>query len=207
MEFSRSRPPAADGAQLRPGQARSRESLERIAAPAQRAPSAGFSQGQRLVIVTDPERRARRRGDLRGARVHRGRFRRLGQPRAGSVHPDGERGDLPPPLPGAGQDPGRRNGDQLAHPLLVDRRRCDCAAHPPRGDRRGTRRRLPWPRGLHRAEELPGHSRRPAADRHGHGRLRATGRRSGSLKRGWVPRADFAHWEAVRYASGCPCRS
>jgi nitroreductase len=34
-----------------------RESLERIAAAAQRAPSAGFSQGQRLVIVTDPDRR------------------------------------------------------------------------------------------------------------------------------------------------------
>ena len=28
--------------------------LERIAATAQRTPSAGFSQGQRLVIVTDP---------------------------------------------------------------------------------------------------------------------------------------------------------
>ncbi|MEP7158151.1 MAG: nitroreductase family protein [Chloroflexota bacterium] len=37
----------------------SRESLERIAAAAQRAPSAGFSQGQRLVIVTDPARRHR----------------------------------------------------------------------------------------------------------------------------------------------------
>ena len=34
-----------------------REVLERIAAIAQRAPSAGFSQGQRLVIVTEPERR------------------------------------------------------------------------------------------------------------------------------------------------------
>jgi nitroreductase len=33
--------------------------LERIAATAQRAPSAGFSQGQRLVIVTDPELRER----------------------------------------------------------------------------------------------------------------------------------------------------
>ncbi|HET9539072.1 MAG TPA: nitroreductase family protein, partial [Candidatus Limnocylindria bacterium] len=30
--------------------------LERIAATAQRTPSAGFSQGQRLVIVTEPER-------------------------------------------------------------------------------------------------------------------------------------------------------
>jgi nitroreductase len=37
----------------------SRESLERIAAAAQRAPSAGFSQGQRLVIVTDPAARQR----------------------------------------------------------------------------------------------------------------------------------------------------
>ena len=37
----------------------SRDQLERIAAAAQRAPSAGFSQGQRIVIVTDPDRRAR----------------------------------------------------------------------------------------------------------------------------------------------------
>lgn len=36
-----------------------REQLERIAAAAQRAPSAGFSQGQRLVIVTEPQRRQR----------------------------------------------------------------------------------------------------------------------------------------------------
>jgi nitroreductase len=36
-----------------------REALERIAAAAQRAPSAGFSQGQRLVVVTEPERRLR----------------------------------------------------------------------------------------------------------------------------------------------------
>lgn len=36
-----------------------REVLERIAATAQRAPSAGFSQGQRLVIVTEPDRRRR----------------------------------------------------------------------------------------------------------------------------------------------------
>jgi FMN reductase [NAD(P)H] len=30
--------------------------IERIARLAQRAPSAGFSQGQRLVVVTDPDR-------------------------------------------------------------------------------------------------------------------------------------------------------
>ena len=34
-----------------------RETLERIVATIRRAPSAGFSQGQRLVVVTDPERR------------------------------------------------------------------------------------------------------------------------------------------------------
>ena len=33
------------------------EVIERIARLAQRAPSAGFSQGQRLVVVTDPARR------------------------------------------------------------------------------------------------------------------------------------------------------
>jgi nitroreductase len=37
----------------------SRTQLERIAVIAQRAPSAGFSQGQRLVIVTEPARRQR----------------------------------------------------------------------------------------------------------------------------------------------------
>jgi nitroreductase len=34
-----------------------RDVLERIARLAQRAPSGGFSQGQRLVVVTDPDRR------------------------------------------------------------------------------------------------------------------------------------------------------
>jgi nitroreductase len=34
-----------------------REVIERIARLAQRTPSAGFSQGQRLVVVTDPQRR------------------------------------------------------------------------------------------------------------------------------------------------------
>jgi nitroreductase len=35
------------------------ESIERIVEAAQHAPSAGFSQGQRLVVVSDPERRHR----------------------------------------------------------------------------------------------------------------------------------------------------
>lgn len=42
-----------------------REVLERIVATAQRAPSAGFSQGQRVVVVTEPERK-RRLAELAG---------------------------------------------------------------------------------------------------------------------------------------------
>lgn len=34
-----------------------RETLERVVGTIRRAPSAGFSQGQRLVVVTEPERR------------------------------------------------------------------------------------------------------------------------------------------------------
>jgi nitroreductase len=36
----------------------SRESIERIVATVRRAPSGGFSQGQRLLVVTDPGTRA-----------------------------------------------------------------------------------------------------------------------------------------------------
>jgi FMN reductase [NAD(P)H] len=36
----------------------SRESIERIVATVRRAPSAGYSQGQRLLVVTEPEGRA-----------------------------------------------------------------------------------------------------------------------------------------------------
>ncbi len=35
------------------------DAIDRIASRAQRAPSAGFSQGQRLIVVTERERRAR----------------------------------------------------------------------------------------------------------------------------------------------------
>jgi nitroreductase len=37
------------------GQSVSEEALRRIVATVRRAPSAGFSQGQRLLVVTDPE--------------------------------------------------------------------------------------------------------------------------------------------------------
>jgi nitroreductase len=41
------------------GESAPREALERVAATVRRAPSAGFSQGQRLLIVDDPELLAR----------------------------------------------------------------------------------------------------------------------------------------------------
>jgi nitroreductase len=46
-----------------------REVIERISAIAQHAPSAGFSQGQRLVVVTDPDVR-RRLGVIGGDDVY-----------------------------------------------------------------------------------------------------------------------------------------
>jgi nitroreductase len=46
-----------------------REVIERIAATAQRAPSAGFSQGQRLVVVTEADRR-RRLAQLSGEAIY-----------------------------------------------------------------------------------------------------------------------------------------
>jgi nitroreductase len=48
-----------------------REVIERIAATAQRAPSAGFSQGQRLVVVTETDRK-RRLAELVGEAFYTG---------------------------------------------------------------------------------------------------------------------------------------
>lgn len=55
------------------GEAIDREKIERIVSTARRAPSAGFSQGQSFVVVTDPETR-KRVGELAGERryVERG---------------------------------------------------------------------------------------------------------------------------------------
>ena len=92
-----------------------REVIERIARLAQRTPSAGFSQGQRLVVVTDPARASRGRPDLRRGGV-RGRLRAVDQRVRRPVHPVRQRGDLPPPLPGAGQD-SRTDGEEIDWPV------------------------------------------------------------------------------------------
>src|SRR5438874_13582036 len=46
-----------------------REKLERIAAAAQRAPSAGFSQGQRIVVVTE-RAQMKRVADIAGEPIY-----------------------------------------------------------------------------------------------------------------------------------------
>ena len=82
-----------------------REVIERIARLAQRTPSAGFSQGQRLVVVTEPERR-REVARICGEEEYEPDFGPVDQRVRRAVHPVRQRVDLPPPLPGAGQ--GRR---------------------------------------------------------------------------------------------------
>ena len=99
-----------------------RETIERIARLAQRAPSGGFSQGQRLVVVTDPDRR-REVARVCGEEFYARRLRPVDQRVRGPVRAVRLRGDLPPPLSGARQGPGGRDRDRLADPVLVGRRR------------------------------------------------------------------------------------
>ena len=170
------------------------EVIERIARLAQRTPSAGFSQGQRLIVVTDPERR-REVARICGEDEMVADFGAVGQRVRGPVHPVRQRGDLPPSLPGARQDPGRRHRDRLAGPVLVGRHRGDDAEHHAGRGRRGTRLRL------HRARTSTGcgptSASRTNSSRSGSCRSAGRSPTSGhpSLKRGWVPFEDFAHRE------------
>ena len=168
-----------------------RDVIERIARLAQRTPSAGFSQGQRLIVVTEPERR-REVARLCGEEEYEADFGRavdLGMRRA--VHPVRLRGGLPPALPGARQAPGRRHRDRLADPLLVGRRRRDDAERHARGGQRGSRLRVR----RHRRGRLgaaPGVARHP-------GRIH---RRSASCRSG-----ARCPTSAHRRSSGAGCRS
>ena len=117
----------------------SRQALERIVATVRRAPSAGYSQGQRLLVVTDPEKRTElaRIMSASGWTTVDDRepwLESAAGPRSG-LH---ARGRLPRALPARGQ--ARRDrwrGDRLAGPVLVRRcRRCADDA-PARSHRRG----------------------------------------------------------------------
>jgi nitroreductase len=173
----------------------SRESLERIAAAAQRAPSAGFSQGQRLIIVTDPDRRHRLaeladEADYVAAgfdpwisrapaifvpcvseAIYHARYQ---QP--DKLEDDGTEIDWP--IPYWYVDVGATA--MLILLAAVDEGLAAGFLGLPEYD--GLRRELDIP-----PDQQPiglitvGH---PSADR-----------KSGSLKRGWIPRDDFVHWE------------
>ncbi len=173
----------------------SRESLERIAAAAQRAPSAGFSQGQRVVIVTEPERRHRvaeiceepayvKAGfdawvsrapalfiPTVSEQIYHARYQEPDK-----IQEDGT--EINWPIPYWYTDVGATA--LLIHLAAIDE-----------GMAAGFL-------GLADYTELKGylgipHDQQPIG-------VVTVGypqpdRRSGSLKRGWVPRADFAHWE------------
>ena len=173
----------------------SRDSLERIAAAAQRAPSAGFSQGQRLVIVTDPEQRDRI------AQI-------CDEPR----------------YVGAGFDPWISRAPALLVPCVSEEIYHARYREPDKVQDDGTEIEWPIPfwyldagctlmlvllaavneglaagflgarrlDDLARALELPADQQPVGVITVGHP---LPDRRSRSLRRGWVPRADFVHWE------------
>lgn len=172
-----------------------RESLERIAAAAQRAPSAGFSQGQRLVVVTDPERR-RRIADI-------------------CEEPD---------YVGAGFDPWVSRAPALFVPCVSEAIYHARYQEPDKIRDDGTEIDWPIPYwwvdvgatvmlillaaieeglaagflGTHRTADLQAELGLPA-DMVPVGVITVgvplPDRRSGSLKRGWVKAGDFVHWE------------
>lgn len=173
----------------------SRDSLERIAAAAQRAPSAGFSQGQRLVVVTDAEQRHRiaevcdepeyvaagfepwisRAPALLvpcvSEQTYHSRYREPDK-----LNDDGREIDWP--IPFWYVDVGctlmlillAAVNEGLEAGFLGTRRLDDLA----------------------RTLALPSDQQPVGVITVGHP---LPDRRSGSLRRGWVPRADFVHWE------------
>jgi len=173
----------------------SHESLERIAAAAQRAPSAGFSQGQRVVIVTHPERR-RRIAEICDE----------------------------PGYTAAGFDPWVSRAPALIIPTVSEQTYHRRYQEPDKIQDDGTEINWPIPYwyvdvgatamlillaaideglaagflGLADYSELNAYLGIPP-DQQPIGLITVghplPDRRSGSLKRGWVPRADFAHWE------------
>ena len=178
-----------------PDQPVAHEALERIAAAAQRAPSAGFSQGQRLVIITDPKRREQiARLCLEDDYVAAGYDRWISRAPAifiptvseaiyhrryqepDKIQDDGS--EIYWPIPYWYVDVG-------ATMMLILLAAIDeglAAGFLGLADYAGLKEELGIP-----DDQQPiglitvGH---PLPDR-----------RSGSLKRGWVPNADFAHWE------------
>ena len=146
-------PSAGDGVQWIPGapaggawcgttrRARSpRTRSSESSATVRRAPSAGYSQGQRLLVVTEGAGRAETIARIieRIGLDDAGRPRAVARERSRSRPRLHARGRLPRALPAGGQAR-RRRGDRLAGPVLVRRRRRRAHDDPARGDRRGAR--------------------------------------------------------------------
>lgn len=172
------------------------EVLEGIARLAQHVPSAGFSQGQRLVIVTDPEMRRRVAATCSEADYAEAGFghwisecavqfipcvsrdiyvRRYAEP---DKLPPGEEQDTDWPTPYWWIDIGKTSMVVMlaAHDAGL------AAGFAGPQDVTGLKAVLGLPDVFHPIGVIP--VGRPLPDK-----------RSPSLKRGWIPLEEFAHWE------------
>jgi nitroreductase len=173
-----------------------RDVLEGIARLAQHVPSAGFSQGQRLVIVTDPEQR-RRVAETCGESFYAGEgygnwisdcaaqfipcvsreiyLRRYAEP---DKLAEGEEQDTDWPTPYWWVDIGKTSMVVMlaAHDAGL------AAGFAGPQDIPGLKAILGLPDEFHPIGVIP--VGRPLPDK-----------RSPSLKRGWIPLEEFAHWE------------
>jgi nitroreductase len=147
-----------------------REVLEKIARLAQRTPSAGFSQGQRVVIVTDPEQRRRVAETCGESSYDEAGFGRWISECDGS--------EIEWPTPYWWIDIGKTSMVLMlaAHDAGL------AAGFAGPQDVPALKRVLGLPDEFHPIGVIP--VGRPLPDK-----------RSPSLKRGWLPFEEFAHWE------------
>ena len=171
-----------------------REVIERIARLAQRTPSAGFSQGQRLVVVTDPAAR-REVARICGEEDYEADFGPWISECAAQFIPCVSEAIYHRRY----QEPDKVDedgiGDRVAGAVLVGRHRRDDADHHAGGRERGARLRVRRARTI---EPLRAYLGIP--DEFVPIGVMPVGRplpdvRSPSLKRGWVPFEEFARWE------------
>ena len=170
------------------------EVIERIARLAQRTPSAGFSQGQRLIVVTDPVRRrevARICGEDEIVEAASGRG-------SASAPPSSSRASARRSTTAATRSRTRSDDDgtEIEWPVptggSTSARRCRRSCSPPSTRASAAGSSGPDVDGLQAYLGIPDEFTpigvmpvgRPIPDV-----------RSPSLKRGWVPFEEFAHWE------------
>ena len=195
-EHDRSRGPAATARAVRRFEDRRRRSgghRSRIARLAQRTPSAGFSQGQRLVVVTDPAaaREVARICGEEWSRTASGGGS-ANAPRSSSRASARRSTTAATRSPTSSTRTARRSTGRSPTGGSTSGRRCrtSCSRRSMRGWLRVRR-----PRGRRAAPGLPG-----IPDEFVPIGVMPVGRplpdiRSPSLKRGWVPFEEFARWD------------